>query len=526
MTSAASLESRGKNGRSRREGASENRTPVARAMRRCAIYTRKSTTEGLDSGFSSLDAQREAGELYVRSQAANSWTALPTRYDDGGFTGGNLERPALARLMEDIERGAVDTVVVVKVDRLSRSLLDFARLMEKFEKRGVHFVSVTQHFDTSTSMGRLILNVLLSFAQFEREMIAERTRDKIRASRRHGKWTGGAVPFGYRVVDKRLVVQESEAAIVRRIFEEYSGDDSTSAISWKLDREMAKSGERWTKDRVSRIIKNPIYAGLMPTGGEVHPGEHEALVSREAFDRANSKIQTRRRVFGRKRDPRYVLRSLVRCGDCGYAIVPASTKSRGVVHRYYRCGIHDNSGKHRCGGVQLPAPAFEAFVTDELKRVADEKRFAEVLQLNLERRGEALSSEISEIPRAIAERSGRAGMLAAALSLPELSGVARRGPENEIAKIGEELRTLEDRLYAAERELETINEKLRAEAEWLGARLEDRSAWTTDDLEERARVFRGLVEEIIVTGGGSRVELRLAGWIVRSEASTGEEQVS
>jgi DNA invertase Pin-like site-specific DNA recombinase len=515
-------EQRGRNGKQQREREPSNgRASAARTLRRCAIYTRKSTTEGLDSGFSSLDAQREAGELYVRSQTANGWTALPTRYDDGGFTGGNLERPALARLMEDIERGVVDTVVVAKVDRLSRSLLDFARLMEKFEKRGVHFVSVTQHFDTSTSMGRLILNVLLSFAQFEREMIAERTRDKIRATRRRGKWTGGAVPFGYRVVAKRLVPEEKEAAIVRRIFEEYSGEDSTSAISWKLGREMR--GERWTKDRVSRIIKNPIYAGLMPTGGEVHPGEHEPIVSRDVFEGANSKIQARRRVFGRKRDPRYVLRSLVRCGDCGYAIVPASTNARGVVHRYYRCGIHDNSGKHRCGGVQLPAAAFEVFVTEELKRVSEEKRFGEVLRLNLEKRAEWLRSEISEIPRAIAEKSGRAGTLAAALSLPELSGAARRGPENEIALIGEELRTLEDRLYAAERELETIDEKSRAEAEWLGSRLEDHSAWTTDDLEERARVFRGLVNEIIVTGGGSRVELCLADWIVRSEAPGGEE---
>jgi hypothetical protein len=387
-------------------------------------------------------------------------------------------------------------------------------------------VSVTQHFDTSTSMGRLVLNVLLSFAQFEREMIAERTRDKIRASRRHGKWTGGAVPFGYRVVDKRLVSEESEAAIVRRIFDEYSGEDSTSAISWKLNREKAAGGQRWTKDRVSRIIRNPIYAGLMPTGDELHPGEHDPLVAREAFDQANSKIRARRTVFGRKRDPQYVLRSLVRCGECGYAIVPASSKTRGVVHRYYRCGIHDNSGKHRCGGVQLPAPAFEAFVTDELRRVAEEKRFSEVLLLNLEKRAAGLRSEISEIPRTIAEKSGRAGTLAAALSLPELSGLARRGPENEIAIIGEDLRTLEERLYAAERELETIDQRTRVEAEWLSSRLEDRSAWTTNDLEERARVLRGLIKEIIVTGGGSRVELCLADWIVRSETLAAGDQAS
>ena len=484
------------------------------------MYTRKSTTEGLDSGFSSLDAQREAGELYIQSQRANGWVALPTRYDDGGFTGANVERPALARLMEDIERGAVETVVVAKVDRLSRSLLDFARLMEKFDKHGVHFVSVTQHFDTSTSMGRLTLNLLLSFAQFEREMIAERTRDKIRASRRHGRWTGGAVPLGYRVVEKRLIPEESEAKLVRRIFESYAKDGSTSALAWKLNREAGDApAKAWSKDRLSRILKNPVYAGLIPSGDEVHEGEHEALVSRELFDIVRAKLLMRRTVFSRSSDPDYVLRGLLRCGTCGYAIVPATTKKKTKKYRYYRCGIHDNSGSSRCGGSEVPAETFEAFVFGEVEKVAARRRFSEVLVMNLKGRAEHLRTEIADLPRSIAERSGRTGVLATALST--LTGAARRGPETELVAIGEEINGLNDRLYEAERELSAIDAELLAEAEWLRSRLEGDAPRTLEP-RERARLLRGLLEEVVVTGGGERVELRLSDWISQSDPNAPE----
>ena len=189
--------------------------------RRCAVYTRKSTTIGLEQEFNSLDAQREACEQYIASQAHAGWRLVPEHYDDGGFTGANLHRPGFERLMEDVHAGRVDVVVVYKVDRLSRSLLDFARVMEVFERHEVSFVSITQQFNTATSMGRLVLNVLLSFAQFEREMIGERTRDKIAASRRRGRWTGGPVPVGYDVVDKKLVVNELEAVVVGEIFDLY-----------------------------------------------------------------------------------------------------------------------------------------------------------------------------------------------------------------------------------------------------------------------------------------------------------------
>lgn len=203
---------------------------------RCAIYTRKSTEEGLEQEFNSLDAQREAGEAYIKSQQHEGWVCLPSQYDDGGYTGANMERPAIRRLLSDIEAGKVDCVVVYKVDRLSRSLLDFARIMETFERHKVSFVSVTQAFNTASSMGRLVLNVLLSFAQFEREMISERTRDKIAAARRKGKWSGGMPILGYIVAKTKLVVDETEAERVRQIFQLYLEQQAMLPVVRELDR--------------------------------------------------------------------------------------------------------------------------------------------------------------------------------------------------------------------------------------------------------------------------------------------------
>ena len=204
--------------------------PIVRKVR-CAVYTRKSSEEGLEQEFNSLDAQREACEAYVASQKAEGWLLVPDRYDDGGFSGGTLERPALKRLLADIERGLVDVVVVYKIDRLSRSLTDFAKLVDAFEAHGVTFVSVTQAFNTTTSMGRLTLNILLSFAQFEREVIGERIRDKVAASKARGMWMGGKVPLGYDVRDRKLVVNQAEAARVRRVFELFVGNCSPSPTS-------------------------------------------------------------------------------------------------------------------------------------------------------------------------------------------------------------------------------------------------------------------------------------------------------
>jgi DNA invertase Pin-like site-specific DNA recombinase len=269
-------------------------TGEKRTIRRCAIYTRKSTEEGLQQEFNSLDAQRESGEAYIAAQKHEGWVCLPDRYDDGGFTGGNMDRPAVHRLMKDIEAGKVDCVVVYKVDRLSRSLMDFARIMEAFEKHQTSFVSVTQQFNTSTSMGRLMLNVLLSFAQFEREIISERTRDKIAAARRKGKFAGGKPVLGYNLLSSpagpKLVVNDDEAAQVRAIFELYLKYEALIPMVVELDRRgwttkvwQTKDGRRvggrpFDKNMLYHLLTNVVYLGKVRYRDEVHPGEHPAIV--------------------------------------------------------------------------------------------------------------------------------------------------------------------------------------------------------------------------------------------------------
>jgi len=313
---------------------------------RCAIYTRKSSDEGLQQDFNSLDAQREAAEAYIASQKAEGWVCLPERYDDGGFTGGNMERPALQRLLRDIEAGGIDCVVVYKVDRLSRSLMDFARIMETFERHNVSFVSVTQHFNTTHSMGRLTLNILLSFAQFEREIIGERIRDKIAASRARGKWTGGTPILGYDVDrssgSPKLVINPVEASHVRQIFELYLELGSLLPVVAELERRgwrtkvwTTRSGKRrggqpFDKCRLYTLLTNVLYAGKIRHKTEVYAGEHEAIVSEDVFQRVQQQLLRNGRngaAEGRNRHGA-LLRGLLHCKACGRAMVHTFT-SRG-----------------------------------------------------------------------------------------------------------------------------------------------------------------------------------------------------
>ena len=262
---------------------------------RCAIYTRKSTEEGLDQDFNSLDAQREAAEAYIKSQKQLGWTLVPGRYDDGGFSGSSLERPALQKLLEDVDACRIDCVVVYKVDRLSRSLLDFARLVDRFDQRSISFVSVTQQFNTTTSLGRLTLNILLSFAQFEREIISERTRDKMSAARRKGKWIGGTPVLGYDVdpAGGRLDVNEKEAVKVRQIFELFRTKRSLTATVneltrrrwttkvWCSKRGKEHRGNPFKKASLRRLLTNAIYVGQVEHRGAIYPGEHKGIVEKD-----------------------------------------------------------------------------------------------------------------------------------------------------------------------------------------------------------------------------------------------------
>ena len=321
-----------------RRNLSDGAMPASVRKLRCAVYTRKSTDEGLEKEFNTLDAQRDACEAYVASQRSEGWVLSRDRYDDGGFSGSNLDRPALKRLMADIEQGLVDVIVVYKIDRLSRSLMDFAKLVEAFEAHGVTFVSVTQAFSTTTSMGRLTLNILLSFAQFEREVIGERIRDKFAASRARGMWMGGKVPLGYDVRDRKLVPNPEEAPRVRRVFELFVETGSSTEAARRLQSEGAtsKSGRLLNKSDVYKLLNLRTYVGEVEHKGQVYPGLHEAIVPRQLWDRAHAILQVspRARAAQNRQHTPALLKGLI-YGLDGRALSPTHSRKNGRLYRYY-----------------------------------------------------------------------------------------------------------------------------------------------------------------------------------------------
>lgn len=350
---------------------------------RCAIYTRKSSEEGLEQAFNSLDAQREAGEAYIASQRHEGWILVPDRYDDGGISGGTLERPALKRLLRDIEIGLIDVVVVYKVDRLTRALVDFAKLVEVFDSHNTSFISITQQFNTTTSMGRLTLNMLLSFAQYEREIIGERIRDKFEASRKKGMWMGGWAPLGYDVVDRKLVINKKEAALVHRIFDRFATLGSVKALLEELNAEGAQTKSRMTqsgrhhegrpfdKGVIHKILRNRIYLGEAVHKGTSYPGEHEAIIDQKLWDRAHSIIAVNpktRANHSRARTPA-LLKGLLRCTSCDAAMSPTHTRRRGRLYRYYVCSNSVKNGANACPIRSLAASEIEGIVIGQVRRL-------------------------------------------------------------------------------------------------------------------------------------------------------------
>jgi len=338
--------------------------PVIRKLR-CAVYTRNFTDEGLDMEFNSLDAQREACEAYIASQKPEGWVLVPDRHDDGGFSGGTLERPALKRLLTDIEVGRVDVVVIYKIDRLSRSLMDFAKLVEVFDRRNVTFVSVT-----TTSMGRLTLNVLLSFAQFEREVIGERIRDKIAASRRKGMWMGGYPVLGYEVKDRKLIVNEAEAATVRKIFERFVrvGSITTLARTLAVEGMKTKQGSPVDKGFLYRLLRNRTYLGEAVHKGVAYPGEHTAIVNQGLWDKVQAILrESPRRRAAHTRAQRPALLKRLIFGPTGSAMTPTHTRRRGKLYRYYVSNKLLKHGTDACPIRRVPAGEIENAVVDQIR---------------------------------------------------------------------------------------------------------------------------------------------------------------
>ncbi|MDP1904527.1 MAG: recombinase family protein [Pseudomonadota bacterium] len=351
--------------------------------KRCAVYCRVSTDERLDQSFNSIDAQRESGQAFITAQRAEGWIPVVDDYDDGGFSGGNMDRPALKRLLADIDAGKVDIVVVYKIDRLTRNLADFAKMVEVFDQRGVSFSAVTQQINSATSMGRLMLNILLSFAQFEREVTGERIRDKIAASKAKGMWMGGVVPLGYRVEARQLVVDPAEAGNVRRIFEQFVACRSTTDVVRWLAAEgiTSRKGTAFTKQALWKQLNNRIYLGEISHKGKPYPGQHAAIIDSTLWDAVQAvfadNLNARRSETWGKRVDDALLRGLLYAAD-GERLQPSfTTKANGKRYRYYvpRRTLRYGADRHPIG--MLPADPIEAMV---LAQVHSALKAPEVVQ--------------------------------------------------------------------------------------------------------------------------------------------------
>jgi site-specific DNA recombinase len=358
---------------------------------RCGIYTRVSTPEQAEGDFSSIDNQRQMSEAYIQSQAGQGWIALDERYNDCGFSGGTMERPALDRLLRDAQDGLVDCIVVTRIDRLSRSLLDFARIVDVLDRHDIGFVSVTQQFDTSNSMGKLTLNILFSFAQFEREMIAERTREKMVAARRKGKWTGGVPPLGYDSVDGKLVVNPDEAVRVRAIFDRYLKHRSLAATvgemnkrgwttkSWMTKRGRHRNGKQFQKASLRRFLTNTVFTGKVSYQGQIYDGEHDRIVDSKIWEQTQRLLKKNGSNGGRDVRNRYgaLLKGILRCTPCDAAMSHTFIRRNGRRYRYYVCGRAQRMGWSSCPTKSIPAEEIERCIYERVRAIGDDPTLVE-----------------------------------------------------------------------------------------------------------------------------------------------------
>jgi site-specific DNA recombinase len=495
---------------------------------RCAIYTRKSTEEGLEQEFNSLDAQRDAGEAYIASQRHEGWVCLPDRYDDGGFTGGNMDRPALQRLLADIQAGLVDCIVVYKVDRLSRSLIDFSKIMDVLERHKVSFVSVTQQFNTSTSMGRLMLNVLLSFAQFEREMISERTRDKIAATRRKGKWSGGMPMLGYDVEDTdgrggRLRVNDEEAARLREIFELYLDCQTLTETVNELDRRgwtakrwttrkgRERGGKPFTKNGLFKLLTNRIFLGKITYKDEVYDGEHPAIVDQEIFERVQRLLKRNGRSGGPQVRNQFgaLLKGLVRCVPCQCGMVANHTTKSvpGKItkrYRYYVCQNAQSRGWHTCPSPSVPAPELEQFVVAQIKAVGKDAELVAETLAESRRQREELMGKLQVEQRMLERELHRYNY--------ELRELVALGKSNGLTT--DRMADVQDRMKVAEQRATDVREQMVAlSREMVNAREVGEACslfdpmWETLPSREQARILHLMIERIDYDGVNGTVSI-------------------
>jgi site-specific DNA recombinase len=502
------------------------RTPPAATLPlvRCAVYTRKSTEEGLQQEFNSLDAQRESAEAFIHSQAPEGWICLAERYDDGGFTGGNMERPALQRLLADIAAGKIDCVVTYKVDRLSRSLLDFAQMMATFEKQHVSFVSVTQQFNTATSMGRLVLNVLLSFAQFEREIIAERTRDKIAATRRKGKWAGGQPLLGYDLDPRgrRLVVNEDEAVRVRAIFALYLEYQALLPVVQELERRgwggkcwqtrqgRTRGGRPFTKTSLYRLLTNVVFAGQVRYKDEVHPGEQPALIDADTFQQVQALLRCHGPTLGPPSDTHVValLKGLLHCQPCGCAMTPAHSTRQGCKrYRYYVCSGAQKRGWQTCPSKSLPAAQIEQLVVGQIQQLGRDPALLHQVLEQVRHEDDARLAELESERGGLERDLGRWQSETRRLLTDVGSGEPSSGAVSRLAELQSRVAQVEQRLARLRSQVEAVRQQRLDEAAATKALAGLDPAWAAMSPGEQARLVRLLVSRVDYDGACGKVSI-------------------
>jgi site-specific DNA recombinase len=490
---------------------------------RCAIYTRKSTDEGLDQEFNSLDAQREAAEAFIFSQRSGGLVALPERYDDGGFTGGNLDRPALERLLADIRTGAIDCVVVYKVDRLSRSLIDFARIIEVFEKHNVSFVSVTQQFNTTNSLGRLTLNILLSFAQFEREIIAERTRDKISAARRKGKWIGGRPVLGYDIDPhgSRLTINADEALQVRTIFKLYLDYNALVPVvreihrrgwrtkQWITRKGVTHGGKPFTKGWLFRLLTNPIYIGKVDFQKQTYEGEHEPIVETPIWERVQQILQRNGRSGGIEVRNSYgaLLKELMRCASCESGMIRTSRTNDSRTYRHYVCA------QANCETTPVSESTIMAAVTRQIRKIGSDPR---IVACALAKAEEQRRSSVADL---ILERQAEERILASmGAELRLMISLADCGDQEvtgRAADLQERIDQMERRLTEILQELASLEIQIVGESDVRTALEQFEPVWDSLNSREQARVIRALTERVIYKGTVGKVTVTFRSAAIR-----------
>ena len=471
-------------------------TESSRALTRCAIYCRVSSDDGLSQAFTSLDAQQAAGESFVASQKERGWTVIPEKFHDGGYSGGTMERPALKKLIERIEAGQVEAVVVYKLDRFTRSIRDFGKLADVLEKRKVALVSVTQSIDTGTSMGRLMMHVLLSFAAFERELASERTRDKIALQRQRGRWSGGRPPLGYDVRNSELVINATEASVVRSLYGKYLELGSLSCVlEWAYDKGItnkswisasgqSQGGARFVKSTLSQLLSSPVYIGLIPHHHQTFEGVHVPIIDQEVFRRVQERLAENATCGPSLVRNRYggLLKGILHCGCCGKPMVhtTTSTMKRGAVrtdYRYYVCPKRQSISAQRCPGRSVQASQVEDFVLDKVRDVFSTPEMV----------GTVLDIARARAEERMRDLRSREALLAAALH-DIVAGLASPGDRTRSE--------IEREISLVRAEAKRASESMPRREEVQGSLQEFDGLWATLSPGERARVIGLVVQRV------------------------------